>query len=183
MDALFTPFQYEFFRNGTLAAVLVGGLCGLVGVYIVLRGMSFIGHGLSHAVFGGAVVAFILQFNFYVGAVSWGFIAALLINQTVRKTTISADAAIGVVTTASFALGVALISRYRRFTQSFDAALFGNVLGVTFCRYSRDCLRHPLGGDVDDFLFLQATSFHYIQYGGRSGLRHLPPSGSRPGLP
>jgi ABC-type Mn2+/Zn2+ transport system permease subunit len=132
MDALFTPFQYEFFRNGTIAAVLVGGLCGLVGVYIVLRGMSFIGHGLSHAVFGGAVVAFILQFNFYVGAVSWGFVAALLINQTVRKTTISADAAIGVVTTASFALGVALISRYRRFTQSFDAALFGNILGVTF---------------------------------------------------
>ena len=58
--------------------------------------------------------------------------AALLINQTVRRTTINADAAIGVVTTASFALGVALISRYRRFTQSFDAALFGNILGVTF---------------------------------------------------
>ncbi|MCZ0941342.1 MAG: metal ABC transporter permease, partial [Caldilineaceae bacterium] len=101
MDVLLAPFQYEFFRNGTIAAVLVGGLCALIGVYIVLRGMSFIGHGLSHAVFGGAVVAFILQFNFYVGAVSWGFIAALLINQTVRKTTISADAAIGVVTTAS----------------------------------------------------------------------------------
>ena len=131
MEVLFAPFQYEFFRNGTIAAVLVGGLCALIGVYIVLRGMSFIGHGLSHAVFGGAVVAFILQFNFYVGAVSWGFVAALLINQTVRKTTISADAAIGVVTTASFALGVALISRYRRFSQSFDAALFGNVLGVT----------------------------------------------------
>ena len=131
MEVLFAPFQYEFFRNGTVAAVLVGGLCALIGVYIVLRGMSFIGHGLSHAVFGGAVVAFILQFNFYVGAVSWGFVAALLINQTVRKTTISADAAIGVVTTASFALGVALISRYRRFSQSFDAALFGNVLGVT----------------------------------------------------
>ncbi|MBI4772505.1 MAG: metal ABC transporter permease, partial [Chloroflexi bacterium] len=131
MDALLTPFQFEFFRNGTLAAVLVGGLCGLIGVYIVLRGMSYIGHGLSHAIFGGAVVAFVMTWNFYVGAGIWGFLAALLINQTVRRTRINADAAIGVITTASFAVGVALISRYRRFTRSFDAALFGNILGVT----------------------------------------------------
>jgi manganese/iron transport system permease protein/iron/zinc/copper transport system permease protein len=131
MDAFLIPFQFEFFRNGTLAAVLVGGLCGLIGVYIVLRGMSYIGHGLSHAIFGGAVVAFVLQLNFYVGAGLWGFLAALLINQTVRRTRLNADAAIGVVTTASFAVGVAVISRYRRFTQSFDAALFGNILGVT----------------------------------------------------
>ncbi|VAW43566.1 Manganese ABC transporter, inner membrane permease protein SitD [hydrothermal vent metagenome] len=131
MDSLLTPFQFEFFRNGTIAAVLVGGLCGLIGVYIVLRGMSYIGHGLAHAIFGGAVVSFVLQINFYLGAGLWGFIAALLINQTVQRTRINADAAIGVITTASFAIGVALISRYRRFTQSFDAALFGNILGVT----------------------------------------------------
>ncbi len=131
MDILLQPFQFEFFRNGTLAAVLVGGLCGMIGVYIVLRGMSYIGHGLSHAVFGGAVVSFVLGWNFYIGAGLWGFLAAVLINQTVRRTRINADAAIGVITTASFALGVALISRYRRFTRSFDAALFGSVLGVT----------------------------------------------------
>ncbi len=131
MDYLLQPFQFEFFRNGTLAAVLVGALCGMIGVYIVLRGMSYIGHGLSHAIFGGAVVSFVMAWNFYLGAGIWGFIAALLINQTVRKTKITADAAIGVVTTASFAIGIALISRYRRFTRSFDAALFGNVLGVS----------------------------------------------------
>jgi len=131
MNVLLEPFQFEFFRNGTIAAVLVGGLCGLVGVYIVLRGMSYIGHGLSHAIFGGAVVAFVMTWNFYVGAGVWGFVAAVLINQTVRRTRISADAAIGVITTASFAVGVALISRYRNFTRSFDAALFGNILGIT----------------------------------------------------
>ncbi len=125
------PFQFEFFRNGTLVAVLVGGLCGMIGVYIVLRGMSYIGHGLSHAIFGGAVVSYVMQWNFYLGAGLWGFVAALLINQTVRRTKINADAAIGVITTASFAVGVALISRYRSFTRSFDAALFGNILGVT----------------------------------------------------
>jgi manganese/iron transport system permease protein/iron/zinc/copper transport system permease protein len=130
-DHLLEPFQFEFFRNGLIAAVLVGALCGLIGVYIVLRGMSYIGHGLSHAVFGGAVAAYIMHWNFYIGAGLWGFAAAVLINQTVRRTKINADAAIGVITTASFATGVALISRYRHFTQSFEAALFGNILGVT----------------------------------------------------
>lgn len=131
MEILLEPFQFEFFRNGLIVAVLVGELCGLIGVYIVLRGMSYIGHGLSHAIFGGAVVAFVMSWNFYLGAGLWGFLAAVLINQTAQRTKINADAAIGVITTASFAVGVALISRYRRFTQSFDAALFGNILGVT----------------------------------------------------
>lgn len=131
MGVLLEPFQFEFFRNGVMVSLLVGALCGLIGVYIVLRGMSYIGHGLSHAIFGGAVVTYVMAWNFYVGAGLWGFFAAVLINQTVRRTRISADAAIGVVTTASFAIGVALISRYRHFTRSFDAALFGNILGVT----------------------------------------------------
>lgn len=125
------PFQYEFFRNGFAAAVIVGALCGLVGVYVVLRGMSYIGHGLSHAVFGGAVVSYVMAIDFYLGAGLWGFLAALLINATARKRQIGADAAIGIVTTASFALGIAVISRYRRFTRNFEAALFGNVLGVS----------------------------------------------------
>ena len=131
MSIFLEPFQFEFFRNGALAAVMTGALCGAIGVYIVLRGMSYIGHGLSHAIFGGAVVSYVMAWNFYIGAGLWGFLAALLINQTVRRTRVSADAAIGVVTTASFAIGVALISRYRHFTQNFDAALFGNILGVS----------------------------------------------------
>jgi manganese/iron transport system permease protein len=131
MQELLTPFQFEFFRNGFVAAIMVGGLCGLIGVYVVLRGMSYIGHGLSHAVFGGAVLSYVMDWNFYLGAGLWGFIAALLINQTTRRYRIGADAAIGIVTTASFAIGVALISRVRKFTTNFEAALFGNVLGVT----------------------------------------------------
>ncbi|MEZ4711187.1 MAG: metal ABC transporter permease [Caldilineaceae bacterium] len=131
MEALLQPFQFEFFRNGIMAAILAGGLCGLIGVYIVLRSMSYIGHGLSHAIFGGAVISYVLQWNFYLGAGIWGFVCALLINKTVRAAKINADAAIGVITTASFAIGIALISRYRSFTRSFDAALFGNILGVT----------------------------------------------------
>lgn len=128
---MFEPFHYEFFVRGLVAATLVGGLCGLLGVYIVLRRMAYIGHGLSHAVFGGAVVSYVMALNFYIGASVWGFLSAVLITLTTRKQKIGADAAIGIVTTASFALGVALISRYKTFTRNFDAALFGNILGVT----------------------------------------------------
>jgi manganese/iron transport system permease protein/iron/zinc/copper transport system permease protein len=124
------PFQYEFFRNGIIAATLIGALCGMMGVYIVLRRMSYIGHGLSHSIFGGAVVSYLISWNFYIGAGLWGFLSALLINATARRRKIGADAAIGIVTTASFALGVALISKTRSFTRNFEAALFGNILGV-----------------------------------------------------
>ena len=128
---MFEPFQYEFFVNGIVAAGLAGALTGLVGVYIVLRKMAYIGHGLSHAIFGGAVVSFVMSINFFLGASAWGVFSALLITITARKRTIGADAAIGIITTASFALGIAIISKYKTFTRSFDAALFGNVLGVS----------------------------------------------------
>jgi manganese/iron transport system permease protein/iron/zinc/copper transport system permease protein len=132
MSTLLEPFQYGFFRHGLAVATLAGALCGLVGVYVVLRGMSYIGHGLSHAIFGGAVASYVTSINFYLGAGVWGLVSALLINKVARRRTIGADAAIGVVTTASFAVGLALISRYRGgFTRNFEAALFGNVLGVT----------------------------------------------------
>lgn len=124
------PFAYDFFRTGIGAATLAGALCGAVGVYVVLRGMSYIGHGLSHAIFGGAVASYVAKINFYIGAGIWGLVSALLIHGVARRRKIGADAAIGVVTTASFAVGIALISRYRSFTRNFEAALFGSVLGV-----------------------------------------------------
>jgi ABC-type Mn2+/Zn2+ transport system permease subunit len=129
--SLLEPLTYVFFRRALLASCLVGALCGLVGVYIVLRRMSYIGHGLSHAVFGGAVVSALMQVNFYLGAGLWGVASALLINEVAQRRKVGADAAIGIVTTASFAIGVAGLSRQRRFMRNFEAALFGNVLGVT----------------------------------------------------
>ncbi len=128
---LIQPFQYEFFIRAIIVSILVGGVCGLLGVYIILRGMSYIGHGMSHAVFGGAVVSYLAGFNFYIGAVLWGFISAILINEIVLRNKIKADAAIGVVTTAGFAIGVFLISTTRSYTRNFEALLFGNILGIT----------------------------------------------------
>ncbi|GIX47123.1 MAG: hypothetical protein KatS3mg131_1334 [Candidatus Tectimicrobiota bacterium] len=111
--------------------MLVGGLCGLLSVYVVLRRMSYIGHGLAHAVFGGAVASYALHLDFYLGAGLWGGLVVLAIDGIAAQRRLHADAAIGVVTTASFAFGVALMSRMRRFVRDFEAVLFGNVLGVS----------------------------------------------------
>ena len=129
---LFTPFEFEFFRNGVIVATLAGALCGVVGCYVVLRNMSYIGHGLSHAIFGGYAVAGLIGINLFLGAGAWGVITALAIGGIVRRRPIGSDAAIGVVTTASFALGLALVQLYGSPGQNADALLFGNVLGVTF---------------------------------------------------
>jgi len=131
MSWLTAPWSYAFFRHGIVAGALAGALCGLVGVYVVLRRMSYIGHGLSHAIFGGAVATYVLQVNYYVGAGLWGLASALLISAVGRRRKIGADAAIGIVTTISFAVGVAMISRVNRFTVNLEAALFGNILGVS----------------------------------------------------
>lgn len=130
MEGVLAPYQFEFFRNGLLVATVAGALCGLVGVYVVLRGMSYIGHGLSHAVFGGFAASGLVGVNVLLGAGAWGLVSALAIGAVTRRRGIGSDAAIGVVTTASFALGVALVQRYGAPARSAEAALFGDVLGV-----------------------------------------------------
>ena len=129
MDLL-EPYGYQFFQNGVVVATLAGALCGLLGVFVVLRGMSYIGHGLSHAVFGGAAASAVMQLNYFVGAGLWGILSGVLIGRIARRRVIGADAAIGVVTTASFALGLALLNRYGQAKKSIEAVLFGSVLGV-----------------------------------------------------
>ena len=127
---LFEPYGFEFFQRGIIVATIAGALCGLLGVFVVLRGMSYIGHGLSHAVFGGAAASAVIGINFFIGAGIWGIISGVLIARVARRRVLGADAAIGVVTTASFALGLALMNRYGQASKSIEAVLFGSVLGV-----------------------------------------------------
>jgi ABC-type Mn2+/Zn2+ transport system permease subunit len=131
MEELLRPFEFEFFRNGLAVATVAGALCGMIGVFVVLRGMSYIGHGLSHAIFGGFAASALIGVNVFVGAGIWGLASALMINCVTRRRSIGSDAAIGVITTASFALGLALIQIFGSPGRNPDAVLFGNVLGVS----------------------------------------------------
>lgn len=130
MTDFWEPFQFEFFRHGVLVAALTGGLCGLVGTYVVLRGMSYIGHGLSHAIFGGAAASAVLGVSYFLGAGLWGIASALSVGRVTRRRVVGGDAAIGVVTTAGFAVGLVLFARYGQARTSVDALLFGSILGV-----------------------------------------------------
>jgi manganese/iron transport system permease protein/iron/zinc/copper transport system permease protein len=131
MSTLLDRFHYAFFVHGMEAAVMAGALCGLIGVFITLRGMSYIGHGLSHSIFGGFAAAATIGINPLLGAGVWGLMSALAITSVTRRSRIGADAAIGVITTASFALGVALLTKYGNKGPTFDALLFGSILGVS----------------------------------------------------
>jgi ABC-type Mn2+/Zn2+ transport system permease subunit len=131
VTGLIEPFEFAFFRHGIVVATLAGALCGLVGVYVVLRGMSYIGHGLSHAIFGGAAASAVFSYNIYLGAGLWGLASALMIGRVTRRRIIGSDAAIGVITTASFALGLVLFNAFGTARKSVDAMLFGSILGVS----------------------------------------------------
>ena len=109
METILEPLTYAFFVKGLFVASLAGALLGFIGVFIVLRGMSYIGHGLSHSIFGGFAAAQLFAAQFYlIGAGLWGIASALAITTVAKRGRVGADAAIGVITTASFALGVAL---------------------------------------------------------------------------
>ena len=132
MEAILEPLGYTFFVKGLFVAGLSGALLGFIGVYIVLRGMSYIGHGLSHSIFGGFAAVQLFATQFYIlGAGLWGIASALAINAVSRRSRLGADAAIGVITTASFALGVALFARFGSSGPSFENALFGSILGIS----------------------------------------------------
>ena len=132
MEAILEPLGYTFFVKGLFVAGLSGALLGFIGVYIVLRGMSYIGHGLSHSIFGGFAAVQLFATQFYIlGAGLWGIASALAINAVSKRSRLGADAAIGVITTASFALGVALFARFGSSGPSFENALFGSILGIS----------------------------------------------------
>lgn len=131
LEEVLRPFEFEFFQNGLVVATVAGALCGLIGVYVVLRSMSYIGHGLSHAIFGGFAVSALAGINVFLGAGLWGLASALAVSSVTRRRPIGSDAAIGVVTTASFAFGLAVLQLGGGADVDADAALFGNVLGVT----------------------------------------------------
>ncbi|MDP9023508.1 MAG: metal ABC transporter permease [Actinomycetota bacterium] len=123
-------WDYAFFRDALAVAILAGAIAGALGAYVVVRRMSYIAHGLSHAVLGGAAVAGALHVNVLLGAGVWAFVSALLIERVARRRGLYADTAIGIVTTASFAIGVAVISAAGRWQRNLESFLFGNVLGV-----------------------------------------------------
>lgn len=126
------PLQYGFLQRGLVAAILVGILCAVIGTFVVLKGLAFIGDALSHIAFTGIVVAFLGGFAFYIGALGAALLAALAIGTVHRRIGISTDTSIGILFSGIFALGIVLMSvGIKTYTVDLFSYLFGDILAVT----------------------------------------------------
>ena len=131
LDFLFAPLAYPFMQRALIASVLVGGLCAVIGTYVVLRGMAFLGDALAHAILPGVALAFILGGDLFLGALIMSIVAAIGIGYLTRSGRVREDTAIGIIFSGALALGVALISSARSYQTDLTHILFGDVLGVT----------------------------------------------------
>ena len=131
MNWLFEPLQYAFMVRGLLASVMVGILCAVMGTYVVLRGMAFLGDAMAHAILPGVAIAYLLRGNLLVGALIAAVVVALSIGFFSRRGVVKEDTAIGILFAAALSLGVALISTIQTYAVDLTHILFGNVLGVS----------------------------------------------------
>jgi len=131
LEHLLEPLQFGFMQRGLLASVLVAAVCGILGSFVVLKGLAFIGDALAHASFGGVALAFVLGANIYLGAFVFALATAFGIGAISRRGRVSFDTAISVLFSGTFALGILIISRVDRYTTDLFAYLFGDVLSIT----------------------------------------------------
>ncbi|MCC7117424.1 MAG: metal ABC transporter permease [Anaerolineales bacterium] len=131
MNWLLEPLTYEFMQRGLLASVIVGVLCAVMGTYVVLRGMAFLGDAMAHAILPGVAVAYLFGGNLLLGAGVAAVIVALSIGFFSRQGDVKEDTAIGILFAAALALGIALISAMQTYAVDLSHILFGNVLGVS----------------------------------------------------
>lgn len=130
IDAILDPLSFGFFVRALVASALVGVVCAVVGTYVVLRGVAFIGDAIAHAGFPGVVAAYLLQVPFYLGAAVAAVTTALAIGFVTRRGGIRQDTAIGVLFAGTFALGVFMFSTIDGYVADLFSFLFGNVLAI-----------------------------------------------------
>lgn len=123
------PFQYPFMQRALLTSILVGGICGVLSCFVVLKRWSLLGDAVSHAVLPGVALAYLLGWPLFVGAFLTGLLTSVGISLIERNSRIKEDAAMGIMFTGSFALGIIMISQMATSTHLLHI-LFGNVLGV-----------------------------------------------------
>lgn len=128
---LVEPLMYIFMQRALLAALMVGVLCSVVGCYVVLRSMAFLGDALAHAILPGVAIAYLIHGNLTVGALIAAILVALGIGFVTRQGAIREDTAIGILFAAALSLGVVLISSIQTYAVDLSHILFGNVLGVS----------------------------------------------------
>ena len=125
------PFVLEFMQRALAASLIVGVLCSVMGAFVVLRAMAFLGDALAHAILPGVAIAYLVGADLLLGALVAAVIVAVGIGVFSRRGGVKEDTAIGILFAAALALGVVLMSTVRSYATDLTHILFGNVLGVT----------------------------------------------------
>jgi len=124
--------EYEFMRNAVISAVLVGIACGMIGVYVVLKRIVFIGGGIAHSAFGGVGIGYFFGINPVITAIPFSIASALGIGVISKKTKVNEDTAIGIMWATGMAIGVIFASLTHGYVPNLLSYLFGNILTVPF---------------------------------------------------
>jgi ABC-type Mn2+/Zn2+ transport system permease subunit len=132
IDFLQEPWTFEFMQRALITAAIVSAVAAIVGAFVILKGMAFIGDALPHASFGGVAVAYVLGMNLYLGGAMAALLTALLIGVITRRGTVRYDTAIGILFVGAFATGILIVSRQDNYTADLFSFVFGNVLGVSW---------------------------------------------------
>ena len=131
LNLLLEPFSYSFMQRGLAAGIFVGVLCAIMGTYVVLKGMAFMGDALAHAIMPGVAISYIFGGNLFFGAVIAAVIVAMAIGWISKRGSIKEDTAIGILFAFALSLGIALISSMNTYAVDLSHILFGNILGVS----------------------------------------------------
>lgn len=131
-ELIVEPMQYGFMQRALLVSALAATACGVVGTFVVLRGMAFLGDAIAHSALTGMAAAFLIGANVFLGALIWAVPASLAISMVSRRTGVRLDAVIGVLFAGGFAVGVILINVSENYAGDLLSILFGNVLGASW---------------------------------------------------
>ncbi len=132
LDLIIEPMQYGFMQRALLVSAFAATACGVVGTFVVLRGMAFLGDAIAHSALTGMAAAFLLGANVFIGALIWAVPASLAISLVSRRAGIRLDAVIGVLFAGGFAVGIILINTSANYAGDLLSILFGNVLGASW---------------------------------------------------
>ena len=132
IDGIVEPFEFAFMQRALLTAGFAAIVCAVVGPFIVLKGMAFMGDAVAHSSLAGMAVAYFFGGHIFWGALGWAIPASLAITAISRRANLRMDTSIGIIFAGGFAIGIILMSRVSNYTADLFGFLFGNVLGVSW---------------------------------------------------
>lgn len=158
IDGLVEPFEFAFMQRALLAAGFAAVVCAVIGTFVVLKGLAFMGDAVAHSSLAGMAVAYFFGGHIFWGALGWAIPASLAMTAISRRANLRMDTSIGIIFAGGFAIGIILMSRVSNYTADLFGFLFGNVLGVSWSEVAL------IGGIAGGILLLVVAFYKELLY-------------------